>query len=96
MPRPEMMGPASLAIGQSVGAFLSFLPKFSEIRRSDGSADTAMTRDVRMGEIAATALCVGVGAITASITGDPLPVYVSIVMAVILVSLYECALRMEA
>lgn len=96
MPRPEMMGPASLAIGQSVGAFLAFLPKFSDIRRADTASDSAMVRDVRMGEMAATTVCIGIGAITSSITGDPLPAIVSAVMALILIALYETALKVEA
>lgn len=91
--KPEMLGPASLAIGQSVGAFISFLPKFSEVRRG---SDDAIRKDVRMGEVAATTLCVGIGIIVSSLVGNGIPFYVSVMTAVILISLYESALRMES
>ena len=95
MTSAEMVGPASLAISQGVTAFLSFMPKLSEIRKADPKNDPGMVGDVRMGEVAATAVCVGVGAIVSSLTGNPVPAFVAVVVALTLICIYESALASD-
>ena len=95
MTNADMVGPASLAISQGVTAFLSFLPKLSEIRKADPATDPGMVGDVRMGEVAATAVCVGVGTIVSSLTGSPLPAFVAVLVALVLICIYESALASD-
>jgi hypothetical protein len=54
-----------------------------------------MVQDVRMGEVAALAVCIGIGAVASSITGSSVPVFVSIFVGVLLMALYEAALRSQ-
>lgn len=91
---PETIGPATLALTQSVGLFQTFLPKFSEIQRGSIS-DTGLASDVRMGELAASTLALGIGAMTSSLVGSPVPMLISVVSIVGLITLYETALRHE-
>lgn len=90
---PEAIGPTTLALTQAVGAFNSFLPHLSEIRKTDPKADPSFAADVRMGEVAAVALTIGVGAIASSMTGSTAPILVSMVAAAGLVFMYESTLR---
>lgn len=91
--QPEAIGPATLALAQTIGAFNVFLPKFSDIRRATPNIDRETTLDVRMGEVAALALSVGVGVIASALTGSPIPAFVALVMGGIMVCLYEATLR---
>lgn len=94
MPVPsDALGPATLAITQSVSSFQFFLPKLSDVRRTDAAHNPDMVGDVRMGEVAAATLCLGIGAMVSSLSGSPYPAMVSVLMVVILVCLYETALR---
>lgn len=87
------IGPASLAVSQSFSAFQFFLPKLSEVRRADPVTDPDIVGDVRMGEIGAVTLAVGVGAILSSLTGSSVPAVVSLLIVGVLICLYEAALR---
>lgn len=94
MPVPnDAIGPATLALSQSIGAFQFFLPRLSEVRRASIKDSPDMVGDVRMGEVAASALCLGVGAIMSSMTGSPYPAIISVAMMLVLVCVYEAALR---
>lgn len=88
-----MWGPASLAATQGVSAFQGFLPKFTEIRRANAENDPGFVADVRMGEVAACTLTLGIGAIASSLNGSSVPAIVALVMCTILVCLYEYTLR---
>jgi hypothetical protein len=92
---PEVIGPATLGVTQGITAFSVFLPKLSDVRRSTPDSDPSMAADVRLGEIAAVTSTIGIGVITASLTGSPVPAYTAVLMAGALVVLYECALRMD-
>lgn len=89
----DVLGPATLAITQGISAFHSFLPPFTEIRRHSLGDDVAFAKDVRMGEVAAVATTMGIGVISSSLTGSPIPTYVAGISALLLVVLYESALR---
>lgn len=95
MPNPEIFGPATLVLGQSIGAFGTFMPKFTDIRAAHPSTNPELAADVRMGEVAASAITIGVGAIASSLTGSPAPMIVGILTALVLVSVYEGALNAD-
>ena len=92
---PELIGPATLGVTQGITAFTTFLPRLSEVRKADPVVDPAMAADVRLGEIAAVTLTVGIGVITSSLTGSPVPAYTALAMSLVLVALYECTLRAD-
>lgn len=94
MPNPEALGPASLAVGQAVGSFSVFLPKFTDVRQS-APGNVTMQKDVRLGEFAAATMSIGIGVILSSLSGSPAPAVVSIIMAGVVIALYEQALRNE-
>jgi len=89
----DALGPATIAIGQSVGAFQFFLPRLSDVRKADVDTDPDMAGDVRLGEIAASALTLGIGIMVSSLSGSPYPAYVSVLMCLILICVYESALK---
>lgn len=91
MANSDALGPATLAISQSIGAFQFFLPRLSDVRRSTNDPD--MIGDVRLGEVAAGALCLGTGLIVSSLSGSPYPAMVALLMFAILMVVYETALR---
>lgn len=92
MPNANMFGPASMVLGQTISSFTTFLPPLSDVRKA-GPDDADMAGDVRLGEIAATALAVGVGAIASSLLGDPTPTVIALLVALALIVVYETALR---
>jgi|1185.fasta_scaffold06180_7 hypothetical protein len=92
MPNPNMFGPASMVLSQTISSFQSMLPSISEVRKASPD-DPDMAGDVRLGEIAASALAIGVGAIASSLLGDPLPVLIASFVAFALIVIYEQALR---
>lgn len=89
----DLFGPAMLSVTTGVQAFYTLLPKLSEIRKADPVNNPDIAADVRMGEVGAVALTLGVGAIASSLTQSPLPAVTGLVMALVLVSVYETALR---
>lgn len=92
MSNPEMLGPATFTIGQTVASFFTFLPKFSEVRKANPNDNPDIAADVRMGEVAAVTVSMGVGIIASSLTSSPVPVTVTLVVCIILVVLYESTL----
>jgi hypothetical protein len=89
----DVLGPASLALSSSIGSFQFFLPRLSDVRKADMTVDADMVGDVRLGEIAAIAMCTAVGAIGSSLSGSIVPMVVSGLVAAVLVCVYESALR---
>lgn len=90
---PSLIGPATLAITQGIGAFNTFLPKLSDIRKADPAHDPDFAADVRVGEMAAVALTVSVGAIVSSLTGSPVPAVIAVLISLGLVVMYETTLN---
>lgn len=90
---PGILGPATLAISQGFTAFSQFMPKLSDVRRADPKADTGTAEDVRIGEIAAVSVTIGMGIIMSSLTGSPVPAFVAVIVSIGLVMLYESTLR---
>lgn len=92
---PSLVGPATLAVSQAVSAFNAFLPPIADIRKKTPEEDTEFTADVRMGEIAAVSITMGVGVIVSSLTGSSAPAVVALLCSVGLIVLYETALRAD-
>jgi hypothetical protein len=46
-----------------------------------------------MGEIAAVTVSMGIGLISSSLTGSPIPAVITLLVCIILVTLYECTLN---
>jgi hypothetical protein len=80
-----------LAVSTSVATFTALLPPFAEVRKGN-KADAMVREDVRMGELAASALVVGIGIMASGVAGSPAPAMATIVAALALVALYETAL----
>lgn len=89
---PDVFGPASLAAGQTLSTFTTFLPRLSEVRKA-AADDPDMAGDVRLGEVAASAISIGIGVIASSLSGSPIPMYACAFIAVILIVVYESALN---
>ena len=90
---PADIGSASLALTQALGSFGSFLPPLREVRKGNPREDPELTKDVRTGELAAAAVTLAVGAVMSSLTQDPTPAVVALVISVTLIAVYECTLR---
>lgn len=90
---PDVMGPATLTLGQSLSMFQVFMPKFTDIGQHTPGSDPNFEKDVRMAEVAASLVTLGIGAVTSSLSGSPVPSIVSVVCIVGLITLYESALR---
>lgn len=88
----DVLGPASLAAGQAFSSFATFLPRLSDIRKAD-PGDPGMMGDVRLGEVAACAVSIGIGVIASSLSGSPVPMYAAAFISVILIAVYESALN---
>lgn len=87
------VGVAAIALTQSYAQFQAFMPKLSDIRKADYDNDSDMVGDVRIGEVAALIGSLGVGIIVSSLSGNPLPAYVSVAVSLLLIALYESVLR---
>lgn len=93
---PGLIGPTTMGLTQSISLFQGFLPRFNDIRKENPVKNPDFVNDVRMGELAAALLTIGVGAIMSSLTGTPYPALISLISALGLIALYESALRANA
>lgn len=89
------VGAATLALSQSISAFHTYLPTLSEVRQKSPQNDPAFAADVRLGELAAAGLAIGVGAIASSLTKSATPAIIGLLMAGSLIMLYESVLRAD-
>lgn len=80
-----------LSVTQSVVVFTALLPPFSTVRKGDKN-DPDMRADVRLGEMASSALVISIGLIASGVTGSPGPAMASVVCALALVAMYESVL----
>jgi hypothetical protein len=77
---------------QAIGAFSTFLPPLADVRKGSAT-DPEFAADVRVGELAAVALTLGVGVIVSGLTGSVAPTVVAALTGGGLVFLYESTLR---
>lgn len=89
--KPEL-GSSSLAISQAVIAFGTFLPNFVEVGRANKDS---ISGEVRLGEGAAVATALSVGLLLGWLNGSAVPFYIAAAMSLVLIGLYETALRKE-
>jgi hypothetical protein len=87
-----VIGAATLSMTQALALFQNFLPRFSDIRSANPEIDAGIVRDVRMGELAAVLMTLGVGAMTSSLTDSPIPAVIALITSGGMVILYESAL----
>ena len=80
-----------LSVSTGIATFTALLPSLSDVRKSS-HADKDAVADVRMGELAASALVVGIGVIATGVAGSPAPLIASLVIAASLVAMYESVL----
>jgi hypothetical protein len=92
---PSIIGPSLQAATTAFSAFNTFLPDLSKIREGNSELDHSLVANVRMGEVAAAGVVLGIGAITSALTGDPTPTLIAAVAVVALIFLYEATLRAE-
>lgn len=88
----ENIGVAVLSMTQGFAAFTLFMPKLSEVRAAT-SNDIKTVHDVRMGEIAATSVTLGIGAIISAATRSSGPIYIAAIVAGGFIALYETTLH---
>lgn len=91
---PATAASISLAIGQTVGSFTFFLPRLADVRQA-ARDDTLIRGDVRMGQVAAASLSIGIGAIMSQVTGNIYPIVVSSMVVLIIAAVYEVAMNTE-
>lgn len=89
---PELVGVVTLSLTQAVSVFNAFLPPLTDVRRSSVSSRAALL-DVRVGEIAASAMVLGIGAVLSTLVGNYRPLMVSIAGALGMIGVYEFTLR---
>lgn len=92
MADPGAVSAASVSIGQTVFAYSYFLPRLSEVRRSD-VADGSMRGDVLLGQVAAGAVSMSVGVLLSWMTGNYLPAVTTLVIAIIIAVVYQYAMN---
>jgi hypothetical protein len=90
----ENVGIATLALTQGISSFTFFLPRITEVRKASQN-DPQAVADIRIGEAAGVVVCFGVGAICSALTQSSAPAIVSLVVALMLVALYETVLRSD-
>lgn len=89
---PAIIGPATLSMTQALSMFNMFLPDFTQLSKADPN-DPGTIRDVRMGEIAAVMMTLGIGGMTSALTGSSVPAVIALLTCGGLVVLYEMALN---
>lgn len=93
---PSLFGPITFALSSGIGQFSTFLPNFREIRQADPANNPELVTDVRMGEVAAVLVTLGVGATASALTRSSAPTVAAGLTSVALILLYETALRSGA
>lgn len=94
MSRADVVSSTLLGITTSVGLYTAFLPDLREIRKTPPSSEDA--RSIRMGELAAGALTIGIGITATTMVHSPMPLALSIASALAMVCMYETILNAPA
>jgi len=81
---------AAVAAAEGAHAYSAWLPSIFTIRHfRDGQTE----RDIRHGELAGSIFCLGLGVAMSLLASDPLPFYFSLATVIVMVSVYEWALK---
>ena len=78
---------ATLSDTQTFAVFTALLPPLADVRKAH--KDTSTTHDVRMGELAATTIAVGIGLWASQLVGSRMPALVALAASLLLICLYE-------
>ena len=92
MPNRPELGTSTLAISQTVFAFTAFLPNFIEVGKSNKDD---IAGEVRLGETAAVVIALSIGALLSWLSDSYIPLYIAALMGMVLVGMYETALRKD-
>ncbi len=76
---------------EGANAYSAFLPSIFTIRTF--KSETGTHRSIRDGEVIATLFALAIGAATSLIVASWLPLFFAVVTAIVMVSVYEWALR---
>jgi len=87
-------GIATFAIAQGMTSFLAFMPRITDVRKA-AKDDESFRADLRVGEMASAVVTIGIGALITALTGNRLPVVISIIMVLTIIGLYESVLRVN-
>lgn len=83
---------AAVSIGQVVTVYSIMLPPLTQVRRATAD-DPAMRGDVRMGQVGAAAVVIGIGFVLSNLTGSMVPTGIAIFMSAVISAVYESAMR---
>lgn len=84
---------ASIAAGTSaVGVFTSMLPHVTDVR---DNTDTQTIKHVRVGELSASTIVLGIGLLVSILHKDPAPFFIALLACVFLCGMYESLLHMN-
>lgn len=86
---------ALLAVTSGISVFNGLLPSLSDVRKATKEYNPDVTNDVRMGEVAASALVIGIGLFASATVNSPIPGMVSVVCALALIAMYESILASQ-
>lgn len=78
-----------------MASFTFFLPKISDVRKASAD-DPSFTADLRVAETAGLVCTFGVACIVSSLTKSYIPAVTALVMALIVIALYESVLHQPA
>lgn len=87
----EVTSASLLAITSSISTFTSLAPDLADVRKAVG--DPALTADVRLGELTATAVVVAIGVAASVMVKSPIPGMIAATSAAGLVLMYESVLQ---
>lgn len=90
---PSAIGPSMQAVTTALTAFNTFLPDLAEIRKADPQIDFDTVAHLRLGEVAAGGIVIGLGAIASALTKEPAPAMIALIAAAGMIFLYEMTLR---
>lgn len=83
---------STISMGQTVVAYQFFLPRLPEVREAPAD-DPTMRANVLLGQVAAGAVSISVGAMLAWMTGSPVPVYTALFIAFVIAGIYHYAMN---
>jgi hypothetical protein len=92
MSDPLTLSVTTMAVTTSLTAFYQMLPPISEVRKHSID-EPEFAADVRIGEVMASAITIGIGGIASSLSGSSVPALVSVLFAAGLIGIYEMTLR---
>lgn len=88
----DVVASTLLAGATGITLFTSMLPRLPDVRKRN---DKDIARDVRVGELSASAITLAFGVIASRMTKSSLPLIVAVIAAGLLIGTYESVLAMK-